>query len=97
MNIAEQMMEVHTFQFIAKNLFLTIVKFGAPTGALVLAEEQTQGRGTKGRSWNAMAAKNLLVSICLRPKNAAELAKINFALALSAVDICNNLYSALLL
>jgi BirA family transcriptional regulator, biotin operon repressor / biotin---[acetyl-CoA-carboxylase] ligase len=40
---------------------------GAPEGALVVAEEQTAGRGRLGRSWLAPAGTSLLASLQLRP------------------------------
>ncbi len=40
----------------------------APEGALALAEEQTQGRGRRGRDWQGSAGKGLLFSLCLRPQ-----------------------------
>lgn len=40
---------------------------GAPHGALVIADYQTQGRGRLGRTWRAVAGQNLTFSIILRP------------------------------
>jgi BirA family transcriptional regulator, biotin operon repressor / biotin---[acetyl-CoA-carboxylase] ligase len=40
---------------------------GAPEGAIVVAEEQTAGRGRLGRSWVAPPGTALLVSVLLRP------------------------------
>jgi BirA family biotin operon repressor/biotin-[acetyl-CoA-carboxylase] ligase len=40
----------------------------APEGSLALTEEQTQGRGSRGRDWQGTAAKGLLFSLCLRPQ-----------------------------
>ena len=40
---------------------------GAPEGTLVLAEEQTAGRGRMQRQWLSPACKNLLFSFILRP------------------------------
>jgi len=40
---------------------------GAPEGALVLTEEQTAGRGRRGKSWTSPAGANLLFSVLLRP------------------------------
>lgn len=40
---------------------------GAPHGSLVLAEQQTAGRGRLGRTWHAAAGQNLLISLVLRP------------------------------
>lgn len=41
---------------------------GAPHGSVLIAEEQTAGRGRLGRSWNAPARSGLFVSILVRPK-----------------------------
>ncbi len=40
---------------------------GAPSGTIVLAEEQTAGRGRLGRRWLSPARSNLLFSLLLRP------------------------------
>jgi BirA family biotin operon repressor/biotin-[acetyl-CoA-carboxylase] ligase len=39
-----------------------------PEGAVVVADEQTEGRGRLGRSWFAPAGTSLLCSILLRPE-----------------------------
>jgi BirA family transcriptional regulator, biotin operon repressor / biotin---[acetyl-CoA-carboxylase] ligase len=44
-----------------------LVPADAPEGALVVAEEQTAGRGRLGRSWLAPAGTSLLCSLQLRP------------------------------
>lgn len=40
---------------------------GAPTGSLVLADEQMQGRGRLGRDWHTPAGAALALSMVLRP------------------------------
>src|ERR1051326_3862542 len=40
---------------------------GAPEGAVVAADEQTEGRGRLGRTWQAPAGTSLLFSIALAP------------------------------
>ncbi len=40
---------------------------GAEEGTLVIAEEQTEGRGRQGRNWHANPGENLTFSIILRP------------------------------
>jgi BirA family transcriptional regulator, biotin operon repressor / biotin---[acetyl-CoA-carboxylase] ligase len=47
----------------ARELALT----GAPGGTVVTAEEQTSGRGRRGRAWAAPPGKALLYSAILRP------------------------------
>jgi len=44
---------------------------GEATGLVVIAEEQTAGRGRLDRSWQAPARSSLLVSVLLRPGSAA--------------------------
>jgi BirA family biotin operon repressor/biotin-[acetyl-CoA-carboxylase] ligase len=40
---------------------------GRPEGLVVLAEEQTAGRGRAGRTWHAPAGSSVLMSLLLRP------------------------------
>jgi BirA family biotin operon repressor/biotin-[acetyl-CoA-carboxylase] ligase len=40
---------------------------GTDEGVVVMAEEQTEGRGTKGRSWDSAKGQGLYLSIILRP------------------------------
>ncbi|HVO56982.1 MAG TPA: biotin--[acetyl-CoA-carboxylase] ligase [Dongiaceae bacterium] len=41
---------------------------GAPEGTVVLAEEQTAGRGRAGRSWHSERASGIYVTLLLRPR-----------------------------
>lgn len=41
---------------------------GAPEGTLVIAEQQTKGRGRMGRSWISPAGKGIWMSLLLRPQ-----------------------------
>ena len=43
---------------------------GAPSGAIVTASEQSEGRGRRGRTWSAPAGKALLASAILSPLQA---------------------------
>ena len=56
---------------------------GAPEGTAVVADEQTAGRGTKGRSWHSPRGKGLYVSLVLRPA-AAEITLLPLAAGLAA-------------
>jgi BirA family biotin operon repressor/biotin-[acetyl-CoA-carboxylase] ligase len=40
---------------------------GAPHGTVVIAEEQTAGRGRAGRTWHAPPGRALLMSVLMRP------------------------------
>lgn len=41
---------------------------GAPEGTVILADEQTHGRGRKGRSWFSPPGRGLWLSVILRPQ-----------------------------
>ena len=41
---------------------------GEPDGAVILAEEQTAGRGRSGRDWHSERATGIYVTLLLRPK-----------------------------
>ncbi len=41
---------------------------GEPEGAVILAEEQTAGRGRAGRSWHSERAAGIYVTLLLRPR-----------------------------
>lgn len=60
---------------------------GAPEGTVVIAEEQTAGRGRHGRRWIAPAGSSLLVSCILRPSlSPAELPLLLMASALAVAQ-----------
>jgi BirA family biotin operon repressor/biotin-[acetyl-CoA-carboxylase] ligase len=44
-----------------------------PEGAVVCADEQTEGRGRLGRSWEAPAGRAILCSVLLRPRKPVAL------------------------
>jgi BirA family transcriptional regulator, biotin operon repressor / biotin---[acetyl-CoA-carboxylase] ligase len=58
-------------------------------GRAVVAEEQTAGRGRRGRTWVSPPGRNLTVSIALRPRIAATDAwQLAMAASLAARDAC---------
>jgi len=71
---------------------------GAAEGTVVVAEEQTAGRGTKGRTWHSARGLGLYVSLILRPRPAARLSLLPLAAGLAAreaVEIASGLAAGL--
>ena len=54
---------------------------GAPEGLVAVADHQTAGRGRLGRTWEAPAGANLLLTVLLRPSEVSHLAVAAVALA----------------
>jgi BirA family biotin operon repressor/biotin-[acetyl-CoA-carboxylase] ligase len=46
----------------------TLAQEGAEEGTVVIAEEQTEGKGTKGRRWHSPRGLGLYASVILRPR-----------------------------
>lgn len=46
----------------------TLAQEGAEEGTVVIAEEQTEGRGTKGRRWHSLRRRGLYASVILSPR-----------------------------
>jgi BirA family biotin operon repressor/biotin-[acetyl-CoA-carboxylase] ligase len=60
---------------------------GAPEGVVAVADHQSAGRGRLGRSWEAPAGANLLLSVLLRPTvGLGDRHLATTAVALAAVD-----------
>lgn len=59
----------------------------APDGLVAVAQEQTAGRGRRGRSFESAAGKGVYLSVLLRPQMAAE--KLLPLTALGAVAVCD--------
>jgi hypothetical protein len=58
-------------------------------GSVVVAEEQTSGRGRRGRSWQSPPGRNLLMSVAREPDlAAAESWRRGLATALADAEAC---------
>jgi BirA family transcriptional regulator, biotin operon repressor / biotin---[acetyl-CoA-carboxylase] ligase len=62
-------------------------EMGAPSGTVVVAREQTAGRGRAGRTWSAPAGSGLFVSVLHRTSlPARELSALPLAVGLALAD-----------
>lgn len=59
---------------------------GAPAGTLVLAEEQTSGRGRGGKGWVSPKGAGLWITIIERPADASALDVLSLRLGLAAAE-----------
>ena len=62
---------------------------GADNGALIIAEEQTRGRGRQGRRWLSLPGKGVWMSLLLKPE--LPLADASRLTLLTAVAVCRAL------
>lgn len=60
---------------------------GAAEGVVLVADHQTEGRGRRGRTWQAPPGSSLLVSVLLRPPAGVALLA-GMATGLAAVEAC---------
>lgn len=58
----------------------------SPHGAIVIADEQTGGRGRLGRSWSSPAGKGLYLSLVLRQSEALALAPLSLLAGLAIAN-----------
>jgi len=63
-------MTIHSFSTCpsTNDLAKRLAREGSAEGTVVLADEQTEGRGTKGRSWHSPRGQGLYASVILRPR-----------------------------
>jgi len=63
---------IHSFSSCpsTNDLAKRLAQEGSAEGTVVVAEEQTGGRGTKGRSWHSPRGQGLYASVILRPRRA---------------------------
>jgi BirA family biotin operon repressor/biotin-[acetyl-CoA-carboxylase] ligase len=71
-----------------------LAKGGAPDGCMVIAEEQTRGRGRLGRKWYSPSQSGLWFSLVLRPEVRAEISTtVSLATALGVAAALEDRYS----
>jgi len=65
-----------------------LARAGAPEGTLIVADEQTAGRGRSGRPWHTPAGTGLAFSLVLRPSGLAsrEIAAIGLIGAMGCIE-----------
>ncbi len=66
---------------------------GAPDLSVVFADEQTSGRGRKGRKWHTPAGSGLAVSVIIRP-GPEEQTKVALFSGLGSLAVCKALEKA---
>jgi BirA family biotin operon repressor/biotin-[acetyl-CoA-carboxylase] ligase len=59
---------------------------GAPSGTLVIANEQTAGRGRDGKSWQSSAGAGLWLTLIERPKDTSGLGVLSLRVGLVAAE-----------
>ncbi|WP_425517601.1 biotin--[acetyl-CoA-carboxylase] ligase [Paenibacillus oenotherae] len=74
-----------------QNIAQQMAEEGAPEGTLVIADQQTNGRGRLGRSWVSPAGKGVWMSLVLRPGIPLQFAPQ--LTLLTAVALCRALKS----
>lgn len=87
--------EVHLHSTIGStnDLAAELAKEGAPEGALVLADEQTAGRGRLGRNWRMRRGSGIAMSLVMRPSQLgpAALGAMGLVGALATIEALEGL------
>lgn len=64
-------------------------------GTLILAEEQTAGKGRRGRCWQSQKGTTISMSLCLEPKLAVEhMAGVTLVMALAVAEAVREITGA---
>ncbi len=78
------------------DLAMTLARQGATHGTVVTTDQQTRGRGRKGRKWISPPGMNLYLSIVLRPEvSPAEASQIPILSVIASVRALNRMVSNL--
>ena len=59
---------------------------GAPAGTLVIADEQTAGRGREGKSWQSLPGAGLWLTLIERPEDTSGLGVLSLRIGLAAAE-----------
>ncbi len=91
--VVGRMLEVHSVIDSTNERAVALARGGAPEGTVVLAEEQTAGRGRLGRRWHAPYGSALLMSLLFRPPLAPSQAQrvtmvCSLAAARAVAEMC---------
>ncbi len=65
---------------------LNLAEKGYPHGTVVVADEQTKGRGRHGRVWYGTKGKDIYMSIILRPPLNEDISLLNLLSAISVAE-----------
>ncbi|MDE3090023.1 MAG: biotin--[acetyl-CoA-carboxylase] ligase [Chloroflexota bacterium] len=85
--ILGQHLEFHARVESTNDVARRLADVGAVDGSVVIADEQTAGRGRMGRTWTAPPGSSILMSLILRPRLKPEhVARVTMAAALGASD-----------
>lgn len=57
-----------------------------PEGAVAVCDEQTAGRGRRGRGWSAPRGSSILVSVLLRPPEKRRVQELSLVAGMAAAD-----------
>ena len=80
---------IHRYESVTStnDLAVRMAEEGAPEGTVVVAREQTAGRGRRGRRWSSPPGSGLYLSFILRPACPMEyLWQVGFVASLAAAD-----------
>ncbi len=80
---------VVTFESIGSTLDVAhaLAEEGADAGTLVLADEQTAGRGRQGRAWTSEPGAGIWLTLVERPRDAAALGVLSLRIGLALAPV----------
>lgn len=93
MEIGEQVIELVSVESTNKTAAELIALSKAPHGTVILAQEQTAGRGQRGRNWHSTPGLDLTLSIVLEPSSlgAEDQFSLSKLAALAVYDVVHSI------